>query len=101
MKQSEPMNQSKNKEGKIPSFHDDMLDNSHLYFHPKSEKCVFNQYSQCIKGFRYFCAYCNYGLGGMFSSCQNSNCYIPKYDNSFVINDYPFLDKLIHTNKNK
>ena len=49
----------------------------------KNEKCVFNQYGQCIKGFRYFCAYCNYGVGGMFSSCQNSNCDIPKYDCSF------------------
>jgi len=80
MNQSELMDQSKNKMDKIPPLLFDMLDDSHLYLHPKSEKCVFNQYGQCIKGFRYFCAYCNYGVGGMFSSCQNSKCDIPKYD---------------------
>ena len=65
MNQSEPMNQSK-KMYKIPSLFD-VLDDSHLYLHPKNEKCVFNQYGQCIKGFRYFCAYCNYGVGGIYS----------------------------------
>lgn len=83
MNQSEPMEQSKYKMDKISPSLFDMLDDSHLYLHPKNEKCVFNQYGQCIKGFRYFCAYCNYGIGGMFSSCQNSNCDIPKYDSSF------------------
>ena len=58
----------------------DMLNDSHIYLHPKSDKCVFNEYGQCIKGFRYFCAYCNYGVGGMFTSCYNSKCYIPKCD---------------------
>ena len=93
MNQSEHMNQSENKKDKMSSFNHDMVYASHLYLHPKSENCVFNQYGQCIKGFRYFCAYCNFGLGGMYSSCHNSNCHIPKYDNSFDINDYPFLDK--------
>lgn len=94
MNQSEPMEQSKNKIDKIPPSLFDMLDDSHLYLHPKNEKCVFNQYGQCIKGFRYFCAYCNYGVCGMFSSCQNSKCDIPKYDNSFDINNIQFADKL-------
>ena len=56
----------------------DIFNDPHLYLHSKDEKCVYNQYGQCIKGFRYFCAYCNYGLGGMFSSCYNDKCDIPK-----------------------
>lgn len=83
--QSKPMEQSKNKIDNIPPSLFDMLNDSHLYLHPKNEKCVFNQYGQCIKGFRYFCAYCNYGVGGIYSLCHNSKCDIPKYDNSFDI----------------
>lgn len=80
MNQSKTMLQSENKMDKtLPSLFD-ILDNSHLYIHPKSVKCVFNEYGQCIKSFRYFCAYCNYGLGGMFSSCHNSKCYKTKCD---------------------
>lgn len=78
MKQSVSVN-GDNKDKKPPSLFD-ILDDSHLYLHPKSEKCVFNEYGQCIKGFRYFCAYCNYGVGGLFSSCGNCKCDIPKYD---------------------
>lgn len=82
MNQSESMNQSniinKDLKDKMPPSFFDLLDDAHLYFHSKNEKCVFNQYGQCIKSFRYFCVYCNYGLSGMFSSCQNIKCDIPK-----------------------
>lgn len=64
---------------KLPS-HQLLLDircDSHLYLHSKNEKCIFNKYGQCIKGYRYFCPHCNFGLGGMFSSCHNTNCVIP------------------------
>lgn len=87
MNKTDPMNQNEISKSIIKikettSLYD-MHNTSHLYFHPKSEKCVFNEYGQCIKGFRYFCAYCNYGLGGIYSSCHNSKCDIPKCDNSF------------------
>jgi hypothetical protein len=65
---------------KMPPSLSDMLNDSHLYLHPKNEKCVFNEYGQCIKGFRYFCAYCNCGLNGIYSSCHNKKCDIPKFD---------------------
>ena len=66
----------------------EMMNEPHLYLHSKEEKCIYNQHGQCIKGFRYFCAYCNYGLGGMFSTCQNNKCDIPKN------NDTLFTEKL-------
>lgn len=69
----------------LPPLLIDMLNVSHLYLHSKNEKCVFNQYGQCVKGFRYFCPYCNYGIGGMFSNCPNSKCDIPKNDNLISI----------------
>lgn len=75
------------KDNKITPLIYDMLNETHLYLHSKGEKCSYNKYGQCIKGFRYFCAYCNYGIGGMFSLCQNNKCDIPKYDNSFYIKD--------------
>ena len=82
---NKPMNQcqemKENIENNIPPSLFYILTGSHLYLHQKTEKCVFNEYGQCIKGFRYFCVNCNYGIGGMFSPCQNRNCYIPKVDN--------------------
>lgn len=75
------------KDKKLPSL-SGMLTEPHLYLHPSSEKCVFNEYGQCIKGFRYFCAYCNYGIGGMFSSCHNTKCDIPKC--YLYIKDYSY-----------
>lgn len=56
----------------------DNINIAHIYVHPVNEKCVFNNYGQCIKGFRYFCPYCNFGISGMFSYCQNPYCNIPK-----------------------
>jgi hypothetical protein len=72
MNQSETMNQDlkNNSPPALPG----TINETHLYLHSKSEKCVFNEYGQCIKGFRYFCSYCNYGLGGMFSLCNNIHC---------------------------
>lgn len=66
-----------------PSFND-MMNASHLYIHEKKDKCVFNEHGQCIKGFRYFCSYCGFGLGGMFSKCGNKNCLMPKLDVSDI-----------------
>ena len=77
-----------------PSLHE-MLNEQHLYLHSKDEKCVYNQYGQCIKGFRYFCAYCNYGLGGMFSSCYNNKCDVPKNELQHL--NATFSDFQLHT----
>jgi hypothetical protein len=84
--------QTKNKQNKqnikilpvLNSIHKINDDNTHLYYHPKTEKCVFNKHGQCIKGFRYFCPDCDYGMGGMFSSCLNIDC----------LNSYKFSDIL-------
>lgn len=76
MKQCQEMNEDI--KYKTPPTLSDMLNEIHLYLHPKSEKCVFNEYGQCIKGFRYFCPYCNYGLNGIYSSCHNIKCDVPK-----------------------
>jgi hypothetical protein len=62
---------------------------THIYFHPIMQKCVFNKYGQCIKGYRYFCPYCDYGIGGMFSLCLNKDCS----------NSYKFIEILEEDNK--
>ena len=82
-----------------------MFNESHLYLHSKSEKCVFNEHGQCIKGFRYFCAYCNYGLGGIYSSCYNPNCcnsddnmYEKVYDDNDIDNNVCHINDVYHIN---
>ena len=64
----------KNKLLNLPSLMDEKQNAKHIYLHSKSEKCVYNMYDQCVKGYRYFCPYCNYGVGGMLSSCTNVHC---------------------------
>lgn len=46
----------------------------HLYSH--EGECEYNEYQQCIKGYRYFCWQCHRGVRGMMSECQNKNCIV-------------------------
>lgn len=65
----------------------EMYTDSHLYFHSKEEKCVYNEFGQCVKSYRYFCPHCNFGIGGMFSDCLNKNCVVSDDDKMDFIVD--------------
>jgi hypothetical protein len=45
--------------------------NIHEYLH--NGDCIFNEYGQCKKGWRYFCS-CGYGIEGYYSQCKSKNC---------------------------
>lgn len=44
---------------------------THEYFH--YGPCMFNEYGQCKKGWRYFCS-CGYGIGSYYDECKTKKC---------------------------
>ena len=43
-----------------------------IYFH--TDQCVLNKHKQCIKGFKYKCSNCDYGLESIYDKCYNNQC---------------------------
>ena len=43
-----------------------------IYLH--TGQCILNKHKQCIKGFKYKCMNCNYGLESMYDKCEFNEC---------------------------
>ena len=63
----------------------------HEYYHKGD--CVFNNYGQCTKGWKYFCC-CDYGIESYYTQCKIETCSRFKHmeeENKTLTKDFKLL----------